>query len=368
MRRVILMLLCITSAFLHAAEEDEFFDAQETLSTSDFATETTHLSPEPMTQEESLWKAYKKLDGTHCVTFSPDHVVVAFRSDIDDKNLEEYDYIRKESVRVISHSSAITAINYDLETRSLYVGMENGNLTHHVTNVDSHTSHTIEGKEKIMAIASAKIFSFAAITNQGTFIHRHQKEPLTLHRDEKKVSLTSIAMSTDELYCITGSADGTITRYWLILGKIAGRNFFKGHSSPVNSVALDSKKELIASGSADTTIKLWPLKEISTKVPTTEKDCITTLTGHSGQVNSVAFHPKEFWLASGSDDNTIKIWDYRSFRCLSTLTEHTGPVTSVGFSFGYDVMVSASNDKKVILWTTDIPAFNKRDRTLWKNI
>ncbi|MEO1763038.1 MAG: WD40 repeat domain-containing protein, partial [Cyanobacteria bacterium J06629_18] len=38
---------------------------------------------------------------------------------------------------------------------------------------------------------------------------------------------------------------------------------------------------------------------------------ICTLTGHSGKVNSLAFSPDGQTLFSGSDDNTIKIWQYR---------------------------------------------------------
>jgi WD40 repeat protein len=52
----------------------------------------------------------------------------------------------------------------------------------------------------------------------------------------------------------------------------------------------------------------------------------TTLEGHSGSVNSVFFSPDGQKLASGSNDNTIKIWDLgkislRSFYYLDYITE-----------------------------------------------
>ncbi len=55
----------------------------------------------------------------------------------------------------------------------------------------------------------------------------------------------------------------------------------------------------LASGSGNKTIKLWNLR--------TNQE-IATLTGHSEEVNSVAFSPDGNTLASGSYDKTIKLW------------------------------------------------------------
>ena len=38
-----------------------------------------------------------------------------------------------------------------------------------------------------------------------------------------------------------------------------------------------------------------------------EQEC--TLTGHSNEVNSVAYSPDGKYILSGSDDHTVKIWD-----------------------------------------------------------
>src|SRR4051795_7317242 len=48
--------------------------------------------------------------------------------------------------------------------------------------------------------------------------------------------------------------------------------------------------------------------------------CLQTLEGHSSSVWSVTFSHDSAWLASASDDRTVKIWDASSGECLQTLS------------------------------------------------
>ncbi|KAF2462479.1 uncharacterized protein BDR25DRAFT_202744, partial [Lindgomyces ingoldianus] len=50
-------------------------------------------------------------------------------------------------------------------------------------------------------------------------------------------------------------------------------------------------------------------------------------------------------LASGSDDNTVKIWDASSGACLSTLKGHSNVVISVAFSPDSTRLASGSHDE-----------------------
>ena len=77
---------------------------------------------------------------------------------------------------------------------------------------------------------------------------------------------------------------------------------FKGHTSWVGSIAISPDNQKIASGSDDNTIKLWNLQ--SGKL-------LKTLKGHTSSVNSVAISPDNQKILSGSDDKTIHLWDLK---------------------------------------------------------
>ncbi|MCZ8050177.1 MAG: WD40 repeat domain-containing serine/threonine-protein kinase, partial [Microcystis sp. LE19-41.2A] len=96
-----------------------------------------------------------------------------------------------------------------------------------------------------------------------------------------------------------------------------------GHSDSVLSVVYSPDGGYLASGSIDQTIKIW---EVATGKQ------LRTLTGHSFWVWSVVYSPDGRYLASGSNDKTIKIWEVATGKQLRTLTGHSGSVYSVVYS------------------------------------
>ncbi len=56
------------------------------------------------------------------------------------------------------------------------------------------------------------------------------------------------------------------------------------------------------------------------------------LTHRNRRVWSVAWSPDGTKVASGSEDNTVKIWETSTGTCLSTLSGHSKYVTAVSYS------------------------------------
>jgi WD40 repeat protein len=71
----------------------------------------------------------------------------------------------------------------------------------------------------------------------------------------------------------------------------------------------------LASGSGDNTVKLWSVDS---------QNEVNTLQGHYQSVYSVAFSPDGKYLASGSGENTVKLWSLDSKKEVTTLQHHKG--------------------------------------------
>lgn len=126
-------------------------------------------------------------------------------------------------------------------------------------------------------------------------------------------------------------------------------NRLEGHTDIVWGVTFSPDGQLIASGSRDQTVKLWH----------PDGSLLQTLKGHSDAVTCVSFSPDGQTLASASLDKTVKIWRKNSVtgefdpKPYKTLRGHEDWVYSVDFSPDGELLVTGSKDKTIKLWRKD---------------
>ena len=85
----------------------------------------------------------------------------------------------------------------------------------------------------------------------------------------------------------------------------------QGHDGPIFSVAFSPDGSKIISGSEDETIRVW---DASTGI-----EMLPPLRGHDDSINSVAFSPDGSKIISGSRDSTIRVWDAGTGTLLPSL-------------------------------------------------
>ena len=88
----------------------------------------------------------------------------------------------------------------------------------------------------------------------------------------------------------------------------------EGHTHQINSIAMSPDGTTLASGSRDSTIRLWDTKTFEE---------IATLRGSDSEIWSLAFSPDGSMLAAGTHRGWIALWDVASRERTGTLAGHT---------------------------------------------
>ena len=89
------------------------------------------------------------------------------------------------------------------------------------------------------------------------------------------------------------------------------------------------------------------------QMKTTDPALVRIFSGHEGYVNSVSISADGKRLASGSDNETVRLWDTETGKEIQRFVGHEELVSSVSLSADGKRLASGSGDKTVRLWDTE---------------
>ena len=155
-------------------------------------------------------------------------------------------------------------------------------------------------------------------------------------------SILTVTVTRNDKYIISGSADGTIAM-WDIAQKNLLRQFEQAHSAPVASVAVTNDNKYFISGSHDMTIAIWDIAE--------RKNIHYFEQAHSESIRSVTVTENGKYIISGSADKTIAVWDIVKKTLLHRFKDaHSKTINSVTATEDSKYIISGSADKTIAMW------------------
>ncbi len=115
----------------------------------------------------------------------------------------------------------------------------------------------------------------------------------------------------------------------------------ENHTAKVLAVDFSPDGNLVASGSVDNTLRLWRVDP---------GNLLRTMRGHPFPVVAVKFSPNGTMLATGSTDGLIRIWRVSDAKLLNEISGHAGRISGLNFSSDGRYLVSSAEDFTVRIW------------------
>uniref|UniRef100_A0A1I7U2T6 F-box domain-containing protein n=1 Tax=Caenorhabditis tropicalis TaxID=1561998 RepID=A0A1I7U2T6_9PELO len=131
-----------------------------------------------------------------------------------------------------------------------------------------------------------------------------------------------------------------IERNWY-LNSIIGSAILRGHEDHVIT-CMQIHNDLLVTGSDDNTLKVWNIDTGSMKF---------NLSGHTGGVWTSQISTCGKYIISGSTDRTVKVWDAVTGALLQTLQGHTSTVRCMAM-YG-PLLVTGSRDTTLRIWNVE---------------
>lgn len=160
--------------------------------------------------------------------------------------------------------------------------------------------------------------------------------------EERPVTITCMAVSSHLRYLATGHPHGKVI-IWALKSGLTRATMIPENAHDICVVRFSPDSGFVAAGSQDGTVRLWNAATGTLR---------TTFSGHLGAVRALAFSPDGSVLVTASSDRTVKVWSAASGLEQVTLQGHRGEFQSLAFSPDSKTLATAGEGGTVKLWHT----------------
>jgi WD40 repeat protein/serine/threonine protein kinase len=291
------------------------------------------------------------------LAFAPDGRRLAIgQQGIDgrDSILRVWDLEQRWDVILLQHSAPYRSVAFSPSGGVLAAGCLDGTLQLVRFEDDiAHTTHSSTDQgSSINAVAFLPDGKTVAAGDWAGTVRFHNVETTKERRPLKYPDrIYSIDVSPDGATIAVAGQANSIFLYDLATGRLKAT--LSGHEGAVESVAFSPDGKLLASASWDRTVRLWSAE--TGKI-------LVVLRGHSHQVLSARFSPDGKLLATADGQwdvpheknlpGEIKLWDVASHREVRSLRGHVSSIYALAFSPDGKTLASGSTDQTVKLWDT----------------
>jgi WD40 repeat protein len=205
----------------------------------------------------------------------------------------------------VDQPSPVRALAFTRDSGRLVTGSDDGAVRlWSVGTADARPTELAKHERRVDVIAVSIDGKWLATgSNDGT-AHVLQlddlvRAPIVLHGYAQGIpqSIDAIAFSSDNQWLAIGGFDGT-ARLWRLAALGADPILLHGDDKPIKDLDFSPDGSMLAIGSASGVIRLFPINA--------EKREAVVLSGHQDEVKAIAFG--QAWLASASNDGTVRLW------------------------------------------------------------